>query len=174
MSENNYNMTKNMGKGMLIAAWLIILLLLTWLFQKSIQSNHHTNAHPSSQHNEAGQITVILERNHDGHYLVGGKINNQPVDFMIDTGATIVAIPYKVADRLGLQRGPAYYVQTAGGTMTFYAVRLKQVRVGDIELTNISAGINPHVEDEEVLLGMSFLRDLEFTQRGNQLILRYP
>lgn len=157
-----------LGKGMLIAAWVLVLGLLTWAFSGGFSSRDPVSSR------EAGRVTVVLQRDRSGHYLARGEINGQPVQFLLDTGATWVSIPQKVADRLGLKRGPRFSVETAGGTMTSYATRLERVRLGEIELENIGAGINPHVEDEEVLLGMSFLRDLEFTQRGDQLILRYP
>jgi aspartyl protease family protein len=52
---------------------------------------------------------------------------------------------------------------------------LETVSVGDIELSGVSAGISPGLQGDEVLLGMSFLRHIEFTQRGDTLILKqYP
>ena len=60
----------------------------------------------------------------------------------------------------------------ANGIGTGYATRLDSVRVGEIELRNVSAGVTPGLVTEEILLGMSFLKHIEFTQRGDKLILR--
>jgi aspartyl protease family protein len=94
---------------------------------------------------------------------------------MLDTGATGVALPSKIADRLGIRRGRAFPTQTANGVSTSYAATLDSVSVGGITLTDVRAGITPGLNTDQVLLGMSFLKHIEFTQRGNTLILRqYP
>jgi aspartyl protease family protein len=96
----------------------------------------------------------------------------QWVRFILDTGATGVAVPDAVAQRLGLQRGRAFRTQTANGTGTSYAARLDSVSVGGIELQDVPAGITPGLQVDQVLLGMSFLKHIEFTQRGDTLTLR--
>ena len=113
---------------------------------------------------------IILERNRYGHYVATAQINNHDVDVMIDTGATTVSIPEKMAKKLGLKRGPAIQVETANGIITAYITRLNTVQMGTIILTDVQANINPY--SSEILLGMSFLKQLEFTQRGKQLTLR--
>jgi aspartyl protease family protein len=118
---------------------------------------------------------VKLQRNRRGHYVASGTINGQPVVFFLDTGATIVSIPEPVARRLNLQRGVELQASTANGTVTTYSTELDSVAVGDIELHRVRASINPQMQSDEILLGMSFLKHLEFTQRGETLILRqYP
>ena len=94
------------------------------------------------------------------------------VDFMLDTGATGVAIPDHIAKALKIQRGRAYSVLTANCIATSFAARLDTVSVGDIILSNVDAGIVPGLTGNEVLLGMSFLRHIEFSQRGDTLVLR--
>jgi aspartyl protease family protein len=91
---------------------------------------------------------------------------------MLDTGATGVAVPAPVAERLGLARGQRYRAQTANGVAVGYATRLDSVSVGEIELRDVQAGITPGLQMDQVLLGMSFLKHIEFTQRGDRLILR--
>jgi aspartyl protease family protein len=61
---------------------------------------------------------------------------------------------------------------TANGIITTYATRVATVSLGNIELHNIRASINPYAPDDDVLLGMSFLKELEMVQRGDVLILR--
>ena len=119
-----------------------------------------------------GVREVVLRQNRAGHYVASGGINGQPVTFLLDTGATSVSIPASVAGRLGLKRGAAMRAHTANGTVTTYATRLDEVRLGNISLENVRADINPHMLGDEVLLGMSFLRKLEFTQRDRELTIR--
>jgi aspartyl protease family protein len=83
-----------------------------------------------------------------------------------------VSVPAGVAARLGLKRGVPLRANTANGVITTYSTRLDQVRLGDIELDNVRADINPHMQGNDVLLGMSFLRKLEFTQRDRELTIR--
>jgi aspartyl protease family protein len=172
MSANEH---KKMGTWMYVLAWLVLGGLLVFYFQDVLDQQHNPNQQTLTSTSEAGVREVSLQRNRHGHYVTSGKINGQEVVFMLDTGATGVAIPARVADRLKIKRGQAYRTQTANGTATAYAARLDRVSVGDIELTNIAAGISPGLQTEEVLLGMSFLKHIEFTQRGNTLLLRqYP
>ncbi len=83
-----------------------------------------------------------------------------------------MAIPESLANRLGLQRGRAYRTQTANGTAISYATTLDEVAVAEIRLPDVRAGIVPGLQTDEVLLGMSFLKHIEFTQRGDRLTLR--
>ena len=99
-------------------------------------------------------------------------INGQAVQFMLDTGATDVAIPSAVAERLGLARGVPVTVSTANGRSEGYRTRLDSVRLGAIELRDVRALVAPGLDGEQVLLGMSALKKLEFTQRGGTMLLR--
>ncbi|MCH6582775.1 MAG: TIGR02281 family clan AA aspartic protease [Proteobacteria bacterium] len=160
-----------MGRGMIYVAWLLALGLVTWLFSGWLDTQRNPNRHVKSVI-EDGMYAVTLERNRYGHYNANGLINGREVEFMLDTGATTVSVPAAVAQRLGLKRGPPVLSSTANGTITTYLTRLASVSVGDITLHNVKANINPHMGGNEVLLGMSFLKHLEFTQRGDTLILK--
>jgi aspartyl protease family protein len=169
MSANQH---KKMGTGMYVLAWLAFGGLLVFYFQDVLDQQHNPNQQTATSYAENGMREVSLQRNRYGHYVTSGKINGHEVVFMLDTGATGVAIPARIAQRLNIKRGQAYRTQTANGIATAYATSLDRVSVGDIELTDIDAGISPGLQTEEVLLGMSFLKHIEFTQRGNTLILR--
>jgi aspartyl protease family protein len=164
------NSPQKIGKGMIAAAWILALLMLAWWFGQQMQEQRNPNRQVRSSGGETRQ--VVLRGNAQGHYLASGEINGEPVEFLLDTGATMVSIPQAVADRLKLEKGPPLESSTANGTITTYFTRLDRVRLGSIELENVRASINPHMEGPEILLGMSFLRKLEFTQRDNELILK--
>ncbi len=166
---------QGLGRGMIFAAWICALGLLTLFFDHFIDQQYNPNQDLSTQHYQDGTREVKLQRNRSGHYVANGTINGQPVVFFLDTGATIVSIPDHLGARLNLQRGQAMLASTANGTITTYSTTLNNIALGDIELHNVRANLNPQMRDDEILLGMSFLKDLEFTQRGDTLILRqYP
>jgi len=164
-----------MGSVMQALAWLVFIALGVLFFSEVIDKQHNPNQSLNTVHTQEGVKEVMLKRNKFGHYVTSGEINGQPVTFMLDTGATGVAVPAQVARRLGLERGQAFRTQTANGMAVSYAARLDKVSVGEIELEAVPAGITPGLQMDQVLLGMSFLKHIEFTQRGNMLILRqYP
>lgn len=165
------NAQQRMGKGMIYVGWLLALGLLTWIFSDWLDTQRNPNRQVKSVV-DGGIYAVTLERNRYGHYHAGGLINGREVEFLLDTGATTVSVPATVAQQLGLKQGPPILSSTANGTITTYLTRLSSVSVGDITLRDVGANINPHMEGDEVLLGMSFLKHLEFTQRGNTLILK--
>ena len=164
-----------LGRGMLIGGWLLGLLLLAFLFNGLLEHQLNPNRSLSTVTTDSGIRELVLQRNRSGHYLANGSINGQAVEFLLDTGASDVSIPEKVARRLGLKRGTPLVYGTANGTITAYHTSLPSLSLGDIVLHDVRASINPHMGDETILLGMSFLKHLEFTQRGDSLIIRqYP
>jgi len=156
---------------MVIAAWVIALLLASSLFNDLLEKQHNPNLNLNQSSSE-GERKVVLKRNKYGHYVATGEINQQQVVFMLDTGASDVSIPANLADRLRLQRGTEVTYQTANGPITAYRTVLDEVRLGNIRLQNVRASINPAVNEEVILLGMSFLKHLDFHQQGNTLTLQ--
>jgi aspartyl protease family protein len=175
MSEKpDHDATRRTGRTMLILAWVGGLALLTLLFQDLLETKFNPNARPLIQRAEDGRQEVVLERNARGHYVADGQINGRPVTFLLDTGATDVAVPEGLADRLGLERGGGGISQTANGPIAVWQTTLDRVRLGSIELNGVRASIVPSMAARDpVLLGMSFLRQLEFVQRDGQLTLRH-
>jgi aspartyl protease family protein len=163
---------KRMGSVMQALAWLTFLVLGVLFFGDLLDKQYNPNQSLQTRYTEGGVREVVLQRNKFGHYVTSGEINGKPVTFMLDTGATGVAIPEVVANRLGLRRGRPFRTQTANGISTSYAATLDKASVGIIELRDVRAGITPGLQTDEVLLGMSFLKHIEFTQRGDTLTLR--
>jgi aspartyl protease family protein len=160
---------------MIWAAWFLLIGMLTWFFNGVLEKQVNPNQNVLGSVTTEGVREVVLTRNRHGHYLSAGFINGHPVVFLLDTGASDVAIPANVAQRIGLTGSHPIRYQTANGPVTGFLTSLDSITLGNIELNNIRGGINPSMKDQHILLGMSFLKHLEFTQRGNQLILRqYP
>lgn len=158
---------------MTILAWVGGLALLTVLFQDVLESRFNPNSTPMIQVAADGRQEVVLDRNAQGHYVADGTINGHRVTFLLDTGATDVAIPEALAERLRLQRTGGAITQTANGPVAVWQTVLNEVRLGAIALREVRAAIVPSMGPRDpVLLGMSFLRQLEFAQQDNQLTLR--
>lgn len=172
--ENQPHSTQGMGKAMTAMAWVLALGLLSWVFAGLEERENNPNQSIASQRLDDGGKLITLQRNRQGHYVADGFINGKRVTFLLDTGASDISVPGELADKLGLQRGPAQQYHTANGTITGYLTRLDSVRLGDIELENVRASINPREQGDELLLGMSFLKNLDFTQRGDTLTIRTP
>jgi aspartyl protease family protein len=164
-----------LGKGMIIGAWVVFLLLLTLFFNGWLDRQHNPNRTVQGQVSTEGVREVRLVRNRSGHYVVSGSINRQSVEFLVDTGATTVAVPATVARKLDLVARAPVATSTANGVVTAYKSVLDHVQLGSIVLRDVRGVIMPQMGGNSVLLGMSFLRDLEMVQRGNVLVLRqYP
>lgn len=166
MGEENPH--RRSGVAMLWIAWLLVLAGGWWLADRWMVQRANPNQNPTVS--AAG--AVVLERNRQGHYVATGEINGQKVTFLLDTGATTVALSTRLARDLGLARGAAIQIDTANGVATGFQTRLKSVRLGDIVVHEVGAVFSDGMMDDTVLLGMSFLKNLEFTQRENQLTLR--
>ena len=161
------------GKVMIYIAWLLVLGLLTISFGAWEKYQYNPNSNPKSVHSDTnGVIEVQLASNRHNHYIVDGTINGHKVTFLLDTGATNVAIPAHLAKKLGLQRGYRHQVMTANGITEAFSTQLNTLTIGDILLRDIRASIYPSITRNEILLGMSALKQIEFTQRGDQLTLR--
>ena len=168
---NEENPHRRLGLRMTIAMWIVVLGLTTMFFQSWWEKQHNPNQSLSLSKAD-GVKELVLKRNRYGHYVASGTINDTPVVFLLDTGASDISVPDKLAKELGLKRGHASVYQTANGPIRVYRTRLDKVDLGGIVLTQVRASINPNMHSGEVLLGMSFLKHLEFTQRGDELIIR--
>lgn len=168
---SNDSFQKRIGKGMIILCWILLLGLLTIYFSRVLEQQNNPNQDLSvTQNSQTNQVQ--LQRNRYGHYVASGMINKQDVVFILDTGATDISIPEQIAQKLRLKAGMKIPVNTANGQINVYATKLDSVRLGSIELNDIRANINPHMQGEEILLGMSFLKHLHFSQQGDQLLIR--
>ena len=113
---------------------------------------------------------IVISAGPGGHFITGGSINGRPVRFMVDTGATLVALGQGEAQRLGLdlRQAEAGVSQTAGGPVRVKLLKLASVKVGDVELFNVAAVVVPG-EMQQVLLGNSFLSRLQM-RRDNDIL----
>lgn len=116
--------------------------------------------------------SVILSADPRGHFITQGSINGNPVRFLVDTGATTVALPASEAQRLGIdyRKGERGFTNTAGGLVPVYRVRFDSVKLGSIELAGVD-GIVIEQGLDIALLGMTFLNRVEMKRDGQTMML---
>lgn len=121
-----------------------------------------------------GSASVSIQADRSGLYFTEGKINGKNVRFLVDTGAAFIAMNRDHAESLGLKIPPdatPSEVKTASGYASIISIRLEEVRVGDIVLKNVEAGITDNEHPDVILLGMSFLAAMDMHRKGQQLQL---
>lgn len=121
---------------------------------------------------EGGGSRIVLAAGSGGHFSAGGSINGRAVEFMVDTGASVVSMGQSDAERIGLkyregQRGTA---QTANGPVPVHRVMLTSVRIGDVQVYNVEALVIP-AQMPYVLLGNSFLTRFQMKRENDVMTL---
>lgn len=157
---------------MMYLAWLSTLGVLTWFFTIYEGNKQNPNQAIIGTSSE-GYNEISLKRNAYGHYLVSGNINGESVNFLLDTGATNVSVPEKLAEDLQLKPMARGRASTANGFIEVFITRIDELRIGSIVAYDVRASINPGMNHSDyILLGMSVLKNVEFTQKGDTLILK--
>ena len=134
------------------------------------QSGVYAAGAPSADRG-GGSATFIADSR--GHFVITGVVNNISLRFLVDTGASLIALTKEDAERSGVQYTDAMrkQVQTANGVMPVYHVKLATVRVGNITLNNVDAVVVQEGRLPISLLGMSFLNRMEMKRDGDTLTL---
>jgi len=118
--------------------------------------------------------SVTLTASRNGHFFARAYINGRPIAVMVDTGATKIALTYEDAERLGLRPHSSDFTlttRTANGIARAAPVTLDDVRIGDVEVSDLRGSIAERGKLHITLLGMEFIRKLErFELRGRVLI----
>jgi aspartyl protease family protein len=116
--------------------------------------------------------SVNLAADERGHFVTMGMINGGTVRFLVDTGATMVALPAAEARRLGIsyKQGRLGYSKTANGTVPVYQIKLDTVQVGDVVINQVDATVMEGGLDI-ALLGMTFLNRTEMKREGTVMTL---
>lgn len=120
---------------------------------------------------EEAQVSIAL--NDRDQYRTTGSINGRPTSFVVDTGANIVAMNAGHARQLGIdyQDGRQSKAMTAGGPVRSWDVSLAEVEVGGIRVNNVRAAILEGQFPQQILLGMTFLRNVEMRESSGVLVL---
>ncbi len=156
---------KKVGKNMLFFAWIILFLLLFMLFYNFEQNAYNPNSNISAE-----ALSVSLQVNNQGHYILPIRVNGHEINFLVDTGATNVAISQEQADRIGLPYGTPIKIRTANGLTDAWLTKIDTMQIGGIYLNDIDASILPNLGDN-ALLGANVLNRLHLNYQGSTLIL---
>jgi aspartyl protease family protein len=168
MSDDN-RAVRRTGLGMMLLFWMLFIGAGTWWFHGFLESQRNPNAHLVNAVN--GESSVVLERNRAGHFLATGRINGEPVEFLLDTGATYVAVSSALAERLGLEATGSAWFNTANGRVRGELTTLDEVSLGGFAAREVRGSISPGMEGEVALLGMSFLNRFDIEIRDARMVL---
>jgi aspartyl protease family protein len=127
----------------------------------------------SAKQSASGTGTIVLTADNRGHYYTTGSINGATTRFVVDTGATSVALGSDEAQRLGIdyKKGRRGMTSTANGLAPMYSVKADKVSIGDITLHQVEVSVIEGAGLPISLLGMSFLNRLEMKQDSGRMTL---
>ncbi len=163
--------TRRFGRAFAWIAWLLLLGLIYLFFAGVLDERRNPNQQLQSIQGKTGEKIVVLKADRQGHFVGTLLLNEQKAEFLLDTGATSVAVSAAVAKRTGMQAGTPYQTSTANGVVTVYRSRINTLQLGDIVLHDLDASIVPSLAGAEILLGMSALNQLEFSKQQQELRL---
>ncbi|MTW19672.1 retropepsin-like aspartic protease family protein [Allochromatium palmeri] len=156
--------------GRLVVIALLGLAIVLVLSQVGRRGN--PNPRPVAYLGSDGVPEVMLEQNQLDQYVVTGRINGERIEFLIDTGSADVALPYAVAQRLGLRLHPGAVSKTGNGNVRSWTAWLDSVDVGGLVAQQVKATVLPNMAGEQALLGMAYLKHMEVWLAGGQMRLR--
>lgn len=166
-----------------VAAWVVIALVLVagYSFKDELQHVAHRvtlGIVPGStvtRLTDEGTARVTIGRDRSGHFIVTGEVNESDVTFLVDTGASTIALNARDAERIGLPVDELSYsipISTANGIARAAAVRLDSVTIGGIERRDLQATVSERGALSQSLLGMNFLGTLSsFEIRSGERLL---
>ena len=144
--------------------WLVVMAVLYLGMQHYLKPSKPTVLANGS---------LSIPRAKDGHFRVPGSINGQKVQFLVDTGASMVSVTDALAERAGLTGGVPTTFRTANGERAGRVVRADEVRVGSLAVSQVRVGTGyTGDDDDDALLGQAFLRYFDVQIRGDGLILQ--
>lgn len=158
-------------------AWMAIFGAAFVLFLFRDEGRAVWNRASAELSGNAGQVvgnTLRIKKSEDGHFWVGAKVNGKPVQFLIDSGATVTTLTPQSAADAGIEPQGAFpvMVETANGTVEARRARIETLAVGPITQSDAAAQIGGASMGETNLLGMSFLSSLKsWRVEGDTLIL---
>nr|WP_295710396.1 retropepsin-like aspartic protease [uncultured Halomonas sp.] len=160
------------GIVMMLLLWVLLMAVGTWWIHGGLEEMMRPNA--NIVHSLPAGEPITLKRNRAGHFEAPGRINGEPVTFLLDTGATYVAIPGGLADELGLVPGRSAWFNTANGRVEGSLTELDEVSLGGLTVQNVQGSISPGMERDTVLLGMSFLNLMSIEMQAGEMVLSLP
>jgi len=163
--------TTRLGTIMYVLATLIFIAIMTLAFSNKIRPSYAPETALLSTTVDGIRYVKLL-KGPSGHYIGTGSINGYSGEFIVDTGATDVAISEQMAKKSGVIPKSMVKILTANGETKGWSALLDSIEIGGIVEHRVQATIVPSLSSMEVLLGMSFLERLDFSQEKNTLTLK--
>ena len=113
--------------------------------------------------------TLVIGQSRGGHYFVDGAVNDHYLNFIIDTGATLVSLPQGIARQAGIKCTGRALSHTANGNAIVCTATIRTLKVGKFTVRNVDAVVSPNLG--QPLLGMNFLKRFRVEQDGNEMRL---
>lgn len=155
------NVSTKSGRFMFAVAWLLFFALILLFF-------HYFQKRETKYQIKAGNLIITADK--EGHYFVDGAINEHPVKFLVDTGATLVAIPKSVADSINLKGRYTVSINVAGGQIEGTLTRINKLSFGNFTLYDVKGVIfSDKAQDSIVLLGINVLAQFSLSQQAGKL-----
>lgn len=136
------------------------------------EQGDNVNPHPVMQPGPNGASQVVLKANRVHQYVANGRINGEPVEFLIDTGAADVVVPYQVAQRLNLRLSSGGLNVTGNGSVQGWTSTLNSVDIGGLTARSVRATVLPNMLGDQILLGMAYLKEIELSLARGEMTLR--
>ncbi len=150
--------------------WGHISVLVVWIVIFSIVYLYFNERQAPKVAVSLTRGEIVIPRSLDGHYYVRGAVNGYPIDFMVDTGASIVSISNETSRAANLPSGTPANFSTAGGVVRGEIVSGQTVEAGGIAVSGLSVSVG--IQGEMALLGQNFLRRVDVIQSNDRMILR--
>lgn len=152
----------------LLAFWLLLAGALWWGFSWW-EGRQRAGLEPY----QTADGELVIPRSPDGHFYIDGEVNHEPVRFMVDTGASSVAVSTRLARRAQLPEGRPVTVSTANGTREARLIHGVPVKAGPLARNDVTVTTGLDMGgDDGALLGQSFLRQFDVRIEANRLLLR--
>ena len=154
--------------------WITIIILLTYLHsQKGVLSNNNVVAALIPSKGYTTNSSTDFYKAKDGHFYVTAYVNNRPIQMLLDTGASDIALSKIDAQNAGIDINKLHYSKiyhTANGIIKSAPILIKQVQIGNFILTDVLASVS-NSNMSVSLLGMSAIERLDFKFSGNKVTL---
>ena len=154
--------------------FLVFVVFAVAVFAPRYLTPPQQNAAVAKAPEAAGSRSVSISRGQNGHFSVEGRVDGRRLNFMVDTGASSIALREGDAARLGIHPARREYtarVSTANGVVMAAPVTLNRVEIGDVIVRNVAALVLPDEALGENLLGMSFLGQVHWQYESGKLVL---
>jgi aspartyl protease family protein len=159
-----------------ILTWIGIIIFIVFIYSsKDILLNNAlvANLMPGYGYQENSQ-TLIFKRANNGHFYIIVNIEGQNIKFLVDTGATDIALTISDAQKIGINTKKLHYTKpysTANGVIYAAPINIKKMKIRNVELHNVKASVSSSDVFNQSLLGMTFLENLKFSIDGDMLTI---